>query len=445
MTRNKIPASWAKNIAPALRPLAVDLETLELDPRNARKHPDRNRDAVRASFERFGQRLPLVASGSRVLVGNLRLEVARALGWKALAVVQVPPEDAEAFAVAENRAGELAEWDDGQLAEILAELELDRDADLLAAVGFSEAELSNLLEGAAAALDDPELDRMLHEATTPAEPRDESTEPREEAPPEPLPEREPPPEPISKPGDRIQLGDHLLLCGDAFADATWDGVLGGDKRAAMVCMDPPYAIFGSSTGLGTDIADDKMVRPFFRAVGRRAFAVVRLFGHVYTFTDWRSFASLWDAYKEAQLTAKNLLVWDKGDNGLGSMYQQCHELVAFHAVQPAPRVMAGIETNRRGNQRHRLVSGSNILRFSRTTGAERPHNASKPVALLSKLIENSSEPGDLVVDLFGGGGSTLIAAERTGRRAILSEIEPGWCDVIVDRWEAETGGKAKRP
>ena len=431
---------------------AVDIETLQLDPRNARKHLERNRDAVRASFERWGQRLPLVAAGSRVLVGNLRLEVARALGWKAIAVVQVPAEDAEAFAVAENRAGELAEWDDGQLAELLAELELDRDADLLAAVGFSERELSDLLEGVGGALDDPELDRMLAEATAPAEPREsgpadevrEDLEPEDQAP-EPLPEREPPAVPITQPGDRIQLGDHILVCGDTFADATWSGLLGGEKRAEMVLTDPPYAIYGSSTGIGSDIADDKMVRPFFAAVARRAFAVSKLFGHIYTFTDWRSFSALWNAYRETGLTGKNLLVWDKGGGGLGTMYAMTHELIAFHAVQPAAQAMSANENKRRGDQRHRHVLRPNILRHPRATGDERPHNASKPLALLSELIENSSDPGDLVVDLFGGGGSTLIAAERTGRRAILSEIEAGWCDVIVERWEAETGRKAKRP
>lgn len=147
MTRpKKLPASATKRILPALRQLAVDIEVLQEDPKNARAHPDRNRRTVMESLKRFGQRQALVATESgRVIVGNLRLSVMRELGWKAAAVVRVPDEDADAYAIADNRSAELAEWDDEALAEVLAGLQLDQNLELLDAIGYELEEVEELL------------------------------------------------------------------------------------------------------------------------------------------------------------------------------------------------------------------------------------------------------------------------------------------------------------
>jgi DNA modification methylase len=215
-------------------------------------------------------------------------------------------------------------------------------------------------------------------------------------------------------------------------------VLGGEY-ADLVCTDPPFAIYGSSTGIGADIADDKMVRPFFERVLKQLARVVPDFGHIYVFCDWRSWGAIWDSAKRAQLSPKNLLVWDKGNGGLGGMYANCHELVGFFAKLPPPKSMkSGKEAG------ERCVFAPNILRYARASGEERNHNASKPVELVRELIRNSSDKGAVVLDLFNGGGTTLIACEREGRRYRGLDIEPREVDKTIRRWEKLTGGRAER-
>ena len=249
---------------------------------------------------------------------------------------------------------------------------------------------------------------------------------------------EPPAKPVTRSGDLWILGAHRLLCGDSTRDGDVDRLLDG-ARPAMVLTDPPFAIYGSSTGIGADIADDKMVRPFFERVFAQAHRVLPWFGHVYVHTDWRSWAAMWEAARTSGVAAKNCIVWDKGGQGLGSMYAQCHELIFFGAKTPPPAAMAGNKA--RGE---RVVHRPNLVRHNRVQGAERIHNAAKPVALLRELIVNSSEPAAGVLDLFCGGGSTLIACEAEGRACYTMDIEPKWCDAAVRRWEKLTGQAATR-
>ncbi len=249
---------------------------------------------------------------------------------------------------------------------------------------------------------------------------------------------EPPKRVITKPGDLWQLGPHRLLCGDSSVPADIAKLL-TDAAPAMVLTDPPFAIYGSSTGIGRDIADDKMVRPFFEAMWRTIHNLLPEFAHAYVHCDWRSWAALWDGAARGGMVVKNMLVWDKGSGGLGSNFQNSHELLCFAAKLPPAKAM---KMSERTGQR--TVYKANILRFPRVTGNDRQHNAAKPVALLAELIEASSDLGAGVVDLYAGSGSTLIAVEKTERRGLLMEIEPKWCDVIVARWEQFTGGKAVR-
>jgi DNA modification methylase len=241
-------------------------------------------------------------------------------------------------------------------------------------------------------------------------------------------------EPVTRRGDLWALGDHRLICADSLRRETLEALL-GTKKAGAVVTDPPYAIFGSSTGIGPDIADDKMVRPFFEDVFRQIHRVLSVNCHAYVFTDWRSWSAMWGAARFCEMTAKNMIVWDKGDQGQGSAYLQCHELCGYFAKMPPPKSVAEW-----GNQR--VIYKSNIFRFPRVLGDERIHNAQKPLGFCVELIQNSTDEGDIVVDLFGGSGTTLIAAEKTKRLGYLCEIEPRECDKIIRRWEAETGKKA---
>jgi DNA modification methylase len=229
------------------------------------------------------------------------------------------------------------------------------------------------------------------------------------------------------------------MCGDSTRDEDVDRLLDGRSVAAVI-EDPPYAIYGSSTGIASDVADDKMVRPFFTAIMRQARRILIPFGHVYVHTDWRSWSSLWEGAKLAGLTPKNCIVWDKGDGGIGSMWSQCHEMIGFFANTPPQ-----LSTRSGRKSGERMVHGrSNIQRFSRVRGSERLHNSAKPLGLLREMINASTEPGDLIFDGFGGSGSVLVACEAEGRGCRAVEIDPRWCDVIVRRWEDFTGLKAER-
>jgi DNA modification methylase len=257
---------------------------------------------------------------------------------------------------------------------------------------------------------------------------------------------DPPKEPKTKRGDVWVCGDHLLLCGDSLEAETEAWIEKG--TTACVLTDPPYAIYGSSSGVGSDVADDKMIRPFFAALGRRMRHALRLFGHGYVFCDWRSWDAVLAGMKASTLAAKNCIVWDKGDFGLGSMYRNCHEFVGFFVSQPERSSHYAKQATGQ-----RMVTQPNVRRVNRTgqggfesehEPGQRFHNAAKPVQLLQWLLDNSTDEGDLVLDLFGGSGSTMLACERSKRRCRMVEVEPKWCDVIVARWEQLTVRKAER-
>jgi DNA modification methylase len=248
------------------------------------------------------------------------------------------------------------------------------------------------------------------------------------------PDEEPPelpPTPVTQPGDIWQLGEHRLVCGDVFDPATMKALTGG-RRADMALTDPPYAIYGSSTGVASDVADDSMVRPFFEAMWRTIAGHVKRFAHCYVHCDWRSWSAIWEAGKRAKLTPRNMIVWDKGGFGLGDNYANNHELIAFFALLPAAKM-----TNPTTGQRP--VYKPNVVHHARPGGQDRLHNAAKPVGMLSDLIVNSTDDGGTVLDLYAGSGSVLIAAHNTGRVSWSAEKEPGWCDVAIQRFERLTG------
>lgn len=241
-----------------------------------------------------------------------------------------------------------------------------------------------------------------------------------------------------KEGETWELGAHRLVCMDTMKPETFQVLMQG-KKAAVAFTDPPYAIYGASTGVGGHVADDRMVRPFFLKIMETLKGQVQEFGHLYVCCDWRSWASLWDSAREARLSVKNCIVWDKGSAGQGFFYRNQHELVMLlvntwrEETQIAERAKAGMK---------RIRGGSNVWQLSRESKKE--HGAQKPVALVSKALDHSAEMGDIVLDPFLGSGTTLIAAEQTGRVCYGVEIDPKYCDVTLARWETLTGQKAKR-
>ena len=421
----------------------IEFRTLdELVPydNNPRTHPKRQLEQLAASILRFGFVNPILVSGGKIRAGHGRLAAARMIeddnpgtfpdGLPVVELDHLSETEARAYLVADNRLAELSGWDEEALETELRELEAigSESGDALEGLGFSEGELERILSvdipgqeggggGGAGGLDD--LDAL-----------------------------EEPDEATAKLGDVWRCGDHVVVCGDSLDDATIRGAIDG-KRLALVVTDPPYAIYGSSTGVGADVADDRMVRPFFKKVLKLADRVLEWFGHAYVFCDWRS----WPAWHEcsrsvATLEVKNVLVWDKKNSGLGSNYANGYELAGFlHRIPPKEHVFKKTATGIRS------VHASNVLRFGRTgQGAgfeadhedrERFHNAQKPVDLLRELLRNSSDHGQRVFDPFLGSGSTLIAAELEERRCVGIEIEPRRVDVSIARWERLTGRKAE--
>jgi DNA modification methylase len=388
---------------------------LRPNPENPRRIGKDARQRLAAGMERFGWLGPIVArrKDRLVLGGHQRLDIALERGDDRVPVVLVDDlTDSEARAVTLllNNPAAQGEWDNGKLETFLAQI----PQKLLRATGFDDASLKGLAAHfrSNGAQEEEQLDEI---PVVPVVPKSEV-------------------------GQVYELGPHRILCGDATVPENL-ALLLGDKRADAFVTDPPYGIYGSSTGLGADVTDDKIIRPFFREVLLCAKRSTIEFAHVYVFCDWRSWASWWEMAKQAGLKVKNCLVWDKGDFGMGANYPNAHEFVLFAAnMAPDPTM-----TSKRRTGQRQVLDHANILRFPRASGAERLHNAGKPVQMLQLLIENGTDAGGLVLDPFVGSGSTIIAADRCGRACYAVEIDPKWCDVARQRYADLVGDPAFSP
>jgi DNA modification methylase len=357
----------------------------------------------------------------RVVGGHQRLAAAKKLGLREVpvAVVQLDNAHERALLVALN-SGKLQGTFTDDLPQLLAELEGELDAEEFAGLRFDD------LAGAAAELEaEAAAEQQAEDGPEPDLERDaeqlaDVTEPR-----------------MVK-GQVARLGEHLLACRDSLAAGAVHELL-GDATVDCVLTDPPYAIYGSSTGVEREVTDDKIVAPFFANVGTAAAARLKKHGHAYAFCDWRSWGSLWIGFVAAGLTPRNMLVWDKGNGGLGSNYCNSHELVLF--AHKLPRQVTAMRSS--AERGVRPVTRSNLVRHPRVRGEERLHNAAKPLGMLREFVRLSTNAGDLVLDLFGGSGTALIACEHEKRRCATFEIEPRWCEVTLRRWELATGKKAE--
>jgi DNA modification methylase len=390
----------------------VPLGELHADPNNPRKINGKRMAILerQVTDDDFMRARPVIALPDGMIVaGEQRWKARRRIGREtcfAMFADLDAQQRAEWAARDNNHAGE---WVAEALDELLPK---DRHPDRLAAMGFSVEDVDKLIRPA-------KRDRVGREGADDL--------------------GDAPVEPITQPGDLIKLGDHRLLCGDATTPEALDKLLEGRKVDAIF-TDPPYAIYGSSTGLAAEVADDKMVRPFFRDVLRQSAHALKPFGHLYICCDWRSWASWWEMAKGTGLAPKNMIVWDKGGAGLGNNYANTHELVIFAAAIPK-RVRMTVDV-----AGQRPVLDSNLWRIPRVaSGEDRVHNAQKPVELVARGLTNSTEPGERVLDMFAGSGTTLIACEQEGRVGLATEIDPAWCDVAVARWEKVTGKRAQRP
>ena len=405
------------------------LETLPIDhlrpwSRNARTHSRKQIRQIAESIRRFGFTNPvLIDSDNRILAGHGRVEAAKLLEMATtpcLRIDHMSAAEKRAYVLADNKLALNAGWDEELLALELKELmaaDLDFDLDL---TGFSIAEVDELVEG-----------------LIPSEPGD------------PKDDWQPDASTVATRchlGDIWRLGPHRLICGDALDPNVVAALMDGEK-AEMVFSDPPYnvAIGGNVSGLGKirhrdfAMASGEMTSSEFTSFLTAAF--VNLAAHSadgsihFICMDWRHMSEVIEAGEGVYDELKNLIVWVKDNGGMGTFYRSRHELVFAFKKGTAPHLNS-FELGQHGRYRTNVWNyrGVNTLKAGRLDELAL-HPTVKPVAMIADAIKDVSHRGGVVLDLFGGSGSTLIAAHKTARRARLCELDTLYCDRIIARWE----------
>lgn len=399
----------------------------ELKPakRNARTHSDRQIAQLAASIEQFGFTNPVLTDDQGgIVAGHGRVEAAKLLRLELIPTIDLShlsEAQVRAYAIADNKLALNAGWDEDALRLLMAELEAVVEFDL-EITGFSTGEIEVLFDKGAAA--DAKLD------TAPAKRKYTAAVRR---------------------GDLWQLGSHRLLCGDAREPTDFERLMQGD-RARMVFSDPPYnvKIDGHVGGLGNvkhsefAMASGEMSPAQFTEFLRVAFAnaaAVSVDGGVhYQCMDWRHVSEMMDAGNAVYSQLLNMCVWVKDNGGMGAFYRSQHELIFVWKVGSAAHLNT-VELGKHGRYRTNVW---NCRGASKTgAGAELGlHPTVKPAALMMDAMKDASKRGEVVLDCFGGSGSTLIAAEKVKRKARLIEYEPTYCEVAVHRWQTLTGKQA---
>ena len=395
----------------------VPIDLLRPDPANPRRISDEELDSLERSLRRFGFVQPVLArkEDSTVIGGHQRLLAARRLGLATVPVtwLDLSVEQARLLSLALNKIS--GSWDEQLLARMLADLQAN-SVDLSLS-GFGEDELADLLRSLevrdrAERVEDFDLDEALSDATRNAR---------------------------SKPGDLWALGEHRLLCGDATKPEDIERLLAGAK-AAMAFTDPPYNVSlgdhgGQQRGsrkrrIANDSMDSISWETFVRAWGRNLLASTD--GAIYVCMSSKEMPLVSRVLAEEGGHWSDTIIWRKDRFVLGRAdYQRAYAPIWFGWREGASHHWCGDRDQ------------DDVWEIDRPSDAPL-HPTMKPLALMERAIANSSVSGDLVLDLFAGSGSTLIACERTGRRCAALELDPRYADVVLARWERFSGAKAER-
>lgn len=414
------------------RPEIVERAIAELKPysRNSRVHSRKQIKQIAASVERFGFTNPvLVSDQSEIVAGHGRVEAAKLLGRTTVPTIvlsHLTAEERRAYVLADNKLALNAGWDREILAiELQALVDLDFGVEI---TGFSLAEIDLVIDevgegdptGSDAAEDQiPELTGRS----------------------------------ITDRGDLWLLGRHKLLCGDARLAADFERLLDREE-ADLLFTDPPYnvPIDGHVCGSGSvkhrefAFASGEMSKVQFTqflatTLGNSA-AVMRDGSIAFVCMDWRSMGELLSAGNDVFTELKNLVVWNKTNGGMGTFYRSKHELIYVFKRGTAEHTNSfGLGETGRYRTNVWDYAGINAMGAHRAEQLAM-HPTVKPVALIADAIRDCSKRGEIILDCFGGSGSTLIAAEKTGRVGRMIEYDPHYCDTIVRRWEILTGKKA---
>jgi DNA modification methylase len=397
------------------------LSELVPDPRNARTHSKRQIEQIQASIDSFGFTNPILADPEgHIIAGHGRLQAARAMGLAEVPTIilsGLSDTKKRALRIADNKIALNAGWDveilQVELRE-LASLDVDIDPTL---TGFSTGEIDVIISPIA----DPDDEVIPPVRATPR----------------------------TKPGDIWVLGDHRVGCGDSRDAGFLQRIIGDEARVDAAFLDPPYnvRIGGHAVAAGSHrefaMASGEMSEAEFRSFLTDTLgAAVRVSrdGAVhFVCMDWRhmdSVSTVGDGLYGARL---NLCIWNKSNAGMGSLYRSKHELVFVYRVGAVPHLNM-VELGKHGRNRTNVwdYASVNSMRGSRREDLAL-HPTVKPTAMVADAIQDVTRRGDLVLDLFLGSGTTLMAAERTGRRFRGLDIDPSYVDVAIERWAARTG------
>jgi DNA modification methylase len=419
------------SLASAVEPMPV--ASLRPHPGNARTHSKKQIRQIAESIRRFGFNNPiLVGEDGEIIAGHGRVEAAKLLGLDTVPTVRLAHLNAaqrRAYVLADNKLALNAGWDRELLAiELQGLIDIDFDVEI---TGFSPSEIELVLDEAREASPNGSTD-LEDEIPSPA--NDPATA-------------------VTRPGDVWRLGRHRLICGDAREQAVFD-LLMERERADLIFTDPPYnvPIDGHATGLGRirhrefamgvgEMSAEAFTSFLQQTLGRAA-AVARSGAIAFVCMDWRHMGELLTAGRAVFSELKNLCIWNKTNGGMGTFYRSKHELVFVFKVGTAAHTNTfGLGDSGRYRTNVWDYAGVNTLQAGRREDLAM-HPTVKPVALVAEAIRDCSRRGEIVLDPFGGSGTTLIAAEKTGRLARLIEFDPAYCDIILRRFEHVTGKQA---
>lgn len=399
---------------------------LQDNPHNANRHSEAQIAKLAGSLSRFGFICPVIIDErGQIFAGHGRVAAARKLGLEEVPVIRVThlsEKQKRAFMIADNRIAEESRWDQKQLAqEFEAILAMDGDLEIVE-TGFELAEIDVLIEKQkdppAADVADCPIDLNSVEQ-------------------------------VCRRGDLWLMGQHKLFCGDALDPASYQVLLGGE-RAQMIFSDPPYnvSIEDHASGLGKAkrrefaMASGEMTsaqfEQFLMASCTRMAEVAADGAMIFLCMDWRSIATLIATGGRAFNELKALCVWDKGRGGMGSLYRSQHELAVFKSGKG--KHINNVALGRHGRNRSNVWTYPGMNSFGHKRDEKLAwHPTVKNLAMVGDAILDCSLPGGLILDPFGGSGTTAIAAERTRRRAALIELDPVYCGVILQRYANVTG------
>jgi len=406
-----------------------DPDQLKKRPRNPRTHTPKQIKQIAASIKEFGFISPVLIDGSdEIIAGHGRVEAAKLVGMSDVPTVRVDhltPAQIRAYVIADNKLAENAGWDRELLTLELQELSVDLNFDVTI-TGFETAEVDLLIGELGEETPDeadqvPEIDRSV-----PA---------------------------VSRAGDRWQIGNHVLLCGDALDENNYVNLLDSQK-AQLVFTDPPYnvAIDGHVSGHGRvkhrefAMASGEMSTQEFTKFLETALGCLAEFssnGSIHFICmDWRHLRELLDAAEKPYGELKNLCVWAKTNAGMGSLYRSQHELIFVFKNGSEPHIN-NVELGRFGRNRSNVWNYAGVNAFGSDRDTELAmHPTVKPVAMVADAILDCSKRNGIILDAFAGSGTTLIAAEKTGRRGYGIEIDPHYVDTIIRRFDQVYGLKA---